>query len=329
MSPGKKLCQGVKFWWEWGLMRGYNILHQGDLVETCEECVGSMHIAYKSQDRWFGDEISTQGSKFGTAPRCPKPVRTTEPIRLAHQCARLTGAKSCWRVQIWDFDELQSYTARLVANKKLLDAVIKMKDSKLQPGTMKPEYVVEKIIGGAGGKAGQGSRQGRWYSIWGGGAMVRRGSERVQQMRRSHKQVHRQCGGQRGSERGGGSAVATRSGEAPSKSGGTTSKSGGVTSDSGGVAGGNKQAAPKQQAGAAGADEPDLKYREKLGWIRVIMERFEDQRNPGAAAPGVQDRAVDFMRDIVPGMRPNARANTRVLRGFRPNMRREGKEVQQ
>jgi hypothetical protein len=28
---------------------------------------------------------------------------------------------------------------------------------------------------------------------------------------------------------------------------------------------------------------PDLTYRERSGWIRVIMERFEDQRNPGAA----------------------------------------------
>jgi hypothetical protein len=74
-------------------MWGYNILRQGNLVETCEGSVGSMHIAYESQDQWFGDEISTQCSKFGTAPRCPKPVCATEPIRLAHQCARLTGAK--------------------------------------------------------------------------------------------------------------------------------------------------------------------------------------------------------------------------------------------
>jgi hypothetical protein len=74
-------------------MRGYNNLHQEDLVETCEGCVGSMHIAYESQDRWIRDEISTQGSKFGTAPRCPKPVRAAEPIKLAHQCARLMGAK--------------------------------------------------------------------------------------------------------------------------------------------------------------------------------------------------------------------------------------------
>jgi hypothetical protein len=27
----------------------------------------------------------------------------------------------------------------------------------------------------------------------------------------------------------------------------------------------------------------DLMYRDRSGWIGVIMERFEDQRNPGAA----------------------------------------------
>jgi hypothetical protein len=74
-------------------MWGYNILRQGNLVETCEGFVGSMHIAYESQAQWFGDEISTQCSKFGTALRCLKPVCATEPIRLAHQCAHLTGAK--------------------------------------------------------------------------------------------------------------------------------------------------------------------------------------------------------------------------------------------
>ncbi|KAJ7871857.1 hypothetical protein B0H14DRAFT_2570583 [Mycena olivaceomarginata] len=123
MLPGKKLCQEVKFWREWGLMWGYNILRQGDLVETCEGSVGSMHIAYESQDQWFGDEISTQCSKFGTDPRCPKPL--------------------CWRAQIWEINGLQSYTARLFANKKLLNAVGKMKDSKLHPGIVKTGSHIE------------------------------------------------------------------------------------------------------------------------------------------------------------------------------------------
>ncbi|KAJ7698772.1 hypothetical protein B0H14DRAFT_2649396 [Mycena olivaceomarginata] len=36
MSPGKKLCQEVKFWREWDLIRGYYILHRGNWVETWE-----------------------------------------------------------------------------------------------------------------------------------------------------------------------------------------------------------------------------------------------------------------------------------------------------
>ncbi|KAJ7786881.1 hypothetical protein B0H14DRAFT_2630000 [Mycena olivaceomarginata] len=111
-----------------------------------------------------------------------------------------------------------------------------------------------------------------------------------------------------------------------------------------------------QRSRGSGTDKPDLTYREKSGWKRIIIKRFKDQRNPGAAGkraaesgavkPNFQPQAyrtelqvgeavrrlmkgskailhdnrglrADFMRDVVPGMRPNATANTQVSRGFR------------
>ncbi|KAJ7307917.1 hypothetical protein DFH08DRAFT_824000 [Mycena albidolilacea] len=274
MSPGKKLCQEVKFWREWGLMWGYNILHQGDLVETCEGSVGSMHIAYESQDQWFGDEISTQCSKFGTAPR-----------------AVLEGTNV-------GIQRIAILYRQMFANKKLLNAVVKMKDSKLHPGI----YVVQKIIGEARGKAGQGSRQGRWYIIWGGGAAVhrQRGGQQVSkrggrkrgsdQGRRSNERERRSSGRVCPSNKWGHSERVQRSNEWVGRamgggSGGTATRGSEIVGGEVDVAIGNG-AGPGKGRGPKGRlanDMPDLMYRDRSGWIGVIMGRFEDQRNPGAA----------------------------------------------
>ncbi|KAJ7314202.1 hypothetical protein DFH08DRAFT_821562 [Mycena albidolilacea] len=81
-------------------------------------------------------------------------------------------------------------------------------------------------------------------------------------------------------------------------------------------------------------NQEQRRVRERSGWIRVIMERFEDQRNPGATGKGAAEsgpwnrvsspghtgpscKSADFMCDIVPGLLPNATTNTRLSRGFR------------